>query len=252
MGSIKDGESQHVEFKEFLPENSEKYTKTVIAFANSQGGKLIFGVEDQTGKVVGIDRNTLFQTMDSLSNAISDSCMPQIVPVIEPYTLDGKTVILVTVEAQPHRPYYLKSLSKEKGTYIRVGGTSRHASPEKIMDLEMEGARVSWDELACVGYKVTEEAIDQLCRTVTLKRQEETSGLHSHAQPDVTKVNLENWNLLIRNGKELLASNAFVLLTSDYFPFSKIQCAVFKGKDRSIFLEKREYADRCTNKLRKQ
>ena len=38
-----------------------------------------------------------------------------------------------------------------------------------------------------------------------------------------------------------LASNAFVLLTSDYFQFSKTQCAVFKGTDRSVFLDKREY-----------
>ena len=40
---------------------------------------------------------------------------------------------------------------------------------------------------------------------------------------------------------ECLASNAFALLTSDYFQFSKIQCAVFKGTDRAVFLDKREY-----------
>lgn len=39
----------------------------------------------------------------------------------------------------------------------------------------------------------------------------------------------------------MLASNAYVLLTSDYFPFSKTQCAVFKGTDRMVFLDKREY-----------
>ena len=39
----------------------------------------------------------------------------------------------------------------------------------------------------------------------------------------------------------VLASNAYVLLTSDYFPFSKTQCAVFKGTDRTVFLDKREY-----------
>lgn len=39
----------------------------------------------------------------------------------------------------------------------------------------------------------------------------------------------------------VLASNAYVLLTSDYFPFSKTQCAVFKGTDRMVFLDKREY-----------
>ena len=45
-----------------------------------------------------------------------------------------------------------------------------------------------------------------------------------------------------KSGDEYLASNAFVLLTSDYFQFSKTQCAIFKGADRSIFLDKREYS----------
>lgn len=39
----------------------------------------------------------------------------------------------------------------------------------------------------------------------------------------------------------LLASNAYVLLVSDYFPFSKTQCAVFKGTERTVFLDKREF-----------
>ena len=59
--------------------------------------------------------------------------------------------------------------------------------------------------------------------------------------PAVTRTNLENWKVLRKTGDEEFASNAFVLLTSDYFPFSKTQCAVFKGKDRTVFLDKREY-----------
>ncbi|MCI9358057.1 MAG: hypothetical protein HFH59_11055 [Lachnospiraceae bacterium] len=92
--------------------------------------------------------------MDSIANAVSDFCKPQSVPEIEPYTIDGRTVIIVTVAPKPHRPYYLKSKGKEKGTYIRVGAATRPASPEKIKELEMEGAKISWDELACVGYKM--------------------------------------------------------------------------------------------------
>ena len=40
----------------------------------------------------------------------------------------------------------------------------------------------------------------------------------------------------------MLATNAYTLLTSDYFPFSKTQCAVFKGTDRTVFLDKREFS----------
>ena len=236
------GESKRAEFKEMPPKNTEKYTKTVVAYANTQGGKLVFGVVDETREVVGIDESILFQTMDSITNAISDSCEPQIVPEIEPYTVAGKTVIVVTVAPEPRRPYYLKTKGKEKGTYIRVGTTTRLASPDKIKDLEMEGAKISWDELTCVGYEVTEKAIKKLCRGMNTYRKEmqERKAL-AEKLPTVTRTNLENWKVLKNTSDGYLASNAFVLLTSDYFQFSKTQCAVFKGTDRSVFLDKREY-----------
>lgn len=40
------GESKNIEYKEMLPSNSDKYTKTVVAFANTQGGKIVFGIEN--------------------------------------------------------------------------------------------------------------------------------------------------------------------------------------------------------------
>lgn len=46
------GESVNVEYKEAVPENSIKYMKTVVAFANGKGGTLVFGIEDGTMKVV--------------------------------------------------------------------------------------------------------------------------------------------------------------------------------------------------------
>ncbi len=236
------GESKNTEFKEELPRKSEKYTKTVVAYANTQGGKLIFGVVDETREIVGIDESILFQVMDSIANAISDSCEPQIIPEIEPSTVERKTVIVVTVAPEPHRPYFLKSKGKEEGTYIRVGGTTRLASPEKIKELEMEGSKISWDELTCVGYKVTENAIKKLCRDMNRRRKEiQDQNNLSEKLPAVTRANLENWKVLKKSNDGYLASNAFVLLTSDYFRFSRTQCAVFKGTDRNVFLDKREY-----------
>lgn len=231
------GESKNVEFKVMLPKDSEKYIKSIIAFANTQGGQLIIGIDDRTREVVGVDADILFQTMDSISNTVSDACTPQIVPNVEPQTVDGKTVIVVTVAPGPNRPYYLKSKGRDAGTFIRVAGTSRPAHPEKIKELEMEGARISWDELACVGYQVTEEAVKKLCDDIMEYRQR--AGLPKR---EVTEAQLVNWKLLRKTDGSHAASNAFVLLTSDYFPFSRTQCAVFKGTERVIFLDKREFS----------
>ena len=234
--SIFSGESKNIEYKLTLPDKSEKYIKTIVAFANSQGGKLIIGVDDKTHQIAGVDDDNLFQMMDGIANAVSDSCVPQIIPDIEPQTIDGKTVIAVSVEAGKNRPYYLKSKGKEDGTYIRVSGTSRQAYPEKIKELEMEGARISWDELTCVGYPVTEEDIDKLCGDI--ERFREKAGMASRK---VKKEQLINWKVLKQSEDQLLATNAYALLTSDYFPFAKTQCAVFKGTDRTVFLDKREF-----------
>ena len=235
-GTIFSGESKNIEYKITLPDKSEKYMKTIIAFANTQGGKLIVGIDDKTHEIVGVTNEILFQLMDGIANAISDSCMPQIIPDIEPQTIDGKTVIIVSVEAGKNRPYYLKSKGKENGTYIRVAGTSRQAFPEKIRELEMEGARISWDELTCVGYPVSKEATEKLCSNIENFR--EKAGM---TERSVKKEQLINWKILKQSEGQLLATNAYALLTSDYFPFSKTQCAVFKGTDRAVFLDKREF-----------
>ena len=230
------GESKNVEYKVTLPDKSEKYMKTIVAFANTQGGKLVVGIDDKTHEIVGVENEILFQVMDGIANAVSDSCMPQIIPDIEPQTVDGKTVIVVSVEAGKNRPYYLKSKGKENGTYIRVAGTSRQAFPEKIRELEMEGARISWDELICVGYPVSDEATERLCQDIESFR--EKAGMTEHS---VKKEQLINWKILKQSEGQIMATNAYALLTSDYFPFSKTQCAVFKGTDRAVFLDKREF-----------
>ena len=58
---ILSGESKNVEFKENLPERSIKYMKSVVAFANGTGGKIIFGIADKTNEVVGFDKEDIFK-----------------------------------------------------------------------------------------------------------------------------------------------------------------------------------------------
>ena len=45
------GESKNIEYKVTLPDKSEKYMKTIVAFANTQGGRLIVGVDDKTHQI---------------------------------------------------------------------------------------------------------------------------------------------------------------------------------------------------------
>ena len=49
------GESKNIEYKVTVPDKSEKYMKTVVAFANGRGGRIVFGIDDKTLNIVGID-----------------------------------------------------------------------------------------------------------------------------------------------------------------------------------------------------
>ncbi len=74
------GESQNVEYKVTVPDKSEKYMKTVVAFANGRGGKIVFGIDDKTLDIVGMDVDNIYKTMDAITNAISDACEPTLRP----------------------------------------------------------------------------------------------------------------------------------------------------------------------------
>lgn len=195
-----------------------------------------------TREVTGVDMDSVFKIMDRITNAVSDSCTPQIVPDITFQTIEGKTIVVVYVAPGANRPYYMKSRGKEGGTYIRVAGTSRQADADKIKELELEGARISWDELICVGYEVKENAIKKLCRDMNRYRNEmqQRKGNAEKLQ-QVTRAQLLNWNVIKKTEDGYLASNAFALLTGKHFYYSRTQCAVFAGTDRGEFIDKKEY-----------
>ena len=88
---------KNVEFKENLLEKSIKYMKSVVAFVNGTGGKIIFGIANKTREIVGFDKEDVFKKMDAIANAVSDSCEPAIISDSTLQTVDGKTVIVVEI-----------------------------------------------------------------------------------------------------------------------------------------------------------
>lgn len=231
------GESKTLEFKAALSSKSESYLKTVVAFANTDGGRLIFGIDDKSCQVVGVEKDDVFKIMDAIANAVSDSCAPKIVPDISFETIEDKTVVLVDIAAGFNRPYMLKSGGLDKGVYVRVGATSRPADAEQIREMMLDGSNQSWDEQICRSYALTDRAVKKLCSDINRYRTEK-DGQNA---PKTTKETLIGWGVLKQDKTEVLPTNAFALLTDNPFGQAKIQCAVFKGESKSVFLDRKEY-----------
>ena len=74
-----------------MPKN-DAIAKTVIAFSNTSGGKLIVGVNDNR-EIVGIDGGKMFDMQDKIASIIADNCSPVIMPEIYSVNIDGKLIL---------------------------------------------------------------------------------------------------------------------------------------------------------------
>lgn len=122
-------ETENIEFK--LQVTDEIY-KEVIAFANTDGGTVYIGIDDN-GNAVGIDN--VDETYTRITNGIRDAVQPDVTMFIK-YTLQDNKVVKITVGEGSYKPYYLKSKGlKPSGVYIRQGASSVQASPEQIRQM---------------------------------------------------------------------------------------------------------------------
>lgn len=240
---ILNGESKNVEFKENVTDKSIKYMKSVVAFANGSGGKIIFGIADRTREVIGIGEQDVFKTMDAIANTISDSCAPGIIPDITMQTIDGKTVIVVEISEGKQRPYYIKALGRDRGVYIRVAGTTRPADEYMVKELMFEGSSRHFDQTRCLGWNITDEDIASLCRAMKEQAVKNSRNEEQRASiREVSRQQLRSWGILIeRNGRDY-PSNAYAILTGCGALHTATQCGVFKGTTKEIFVDRREYA----------
>ncbi|MDE5933126.1 MAG: putative DNA binding domain-containing protein [Lachnospiraceae bacterium] len=122
-------ESENIEFKRQMVDN---LYKEVIAFANTDGGVIYVGVDDE-GKIAGLD--DVDDTYTRITNGIRDTILPDVTMFIK-YVLQDGQVIRIEVGEGSCKPYYLKSKGiRPAGVFIRQGTSSVQASPEQIRQM---------------------------------------------------------------------------------------------------------------------
>jgi predicted HTH transcriptional regulator len=139
-------ESRRLEFKKSWPKG-DKIAQTAIAFANGAGGKIIFGIKNEPREVIGIPQEDIFALEEKAANNIFDISTPPIVPEIYIQNIEGKSVLVVKIFPGSQKPYYIKKLGKQKGTYVRIGSVNRLASEEILLTLELEKRKISYDQV---------------------------------------------------------------------------------------------------------
>lgn len=130
----------------------------------------------------------------------------------------------------------------EAGTYIRVSGTTRPAEKEQIKELFYESENRSYDCVPRKDLEITDDDVQSLCHAMKEVALANCKNDVIRATiKDVTPNVLLSWGVLAKEDGKLYPTNAYVfLLGLDSF-LSRIQCGVFKGSTRAIFVDRREY-----------
>ena len=156
---IRCGETSSVQFKREF-DNQDKIAAEMIAMANTKGGMIIFGIEDKTGSIVGLDYATLQSTNNKISTVANDLIKPQIYIFTEIISIEidaeQKHILLVSIDEGIAKPYKDKN-----GTiWIKQGTDKRKLTDnDQIMRLFQQSGKVFVDEMV-----VTDTNIEDIDR----------------------------------------------------------------------------------------
>ncbi len=124
------GESDTVEFKREPPKKREDLAIAIASFWNRLGGQILIGVEDD-GQIVGCDLQGI---ADTVTNIIRAFCDPPLEVTVEEVNVRENRVLIIRVPEGKDKPCVVR----EKGLYVRSGGTSRHATRYEVEEMYKE------------------------------------------------------------------------------------------------------------------
>lgn len=143
------GEDSVTQFKR-SPIGVAKLAMELVAFTNSEGGVIFFGVEDD-GSVCGLSKADAKSLDAEISNASNDNVRPAVYPRTEFHTIDGKLILAVIVPEGVSKPY----ADKTGAFWVKVGPDKRRVTArEELQRMLQASLLVHADELPLTGTSV--------------------------------------------------------------------------------------------------
>jgi ATP-dependent DNA helicase RecG len=143
MRLVRGGEDTFLELKVKLS-NTEKIAQGIVALANTGGGLMVFGVNDQM-RVEGLDDAESVQ--EELVRICREEIQPSLVPFVDRVAFDnGRRIVALDVVGR-NRPYR----TRDGRFYIRIGSEKREASREEISALIDEARPFRYENVPAIG-----------------------------------------------------------------------------------------------------
>lgn len=213
-------EGKTLEFKRDLSSPQKNALKTLVAFANSAGGKLVIGVDDAR-QVVGV-ADPLAEE-ERICNLIADAIAPRLLPNIELMGMGEATVLVLEVFPSGARPHYLVKQGTEQGVYLRLGSSNRQAGPNWIAQTRRAAAGLVFDEQSMPTLSAQDLDLDALARWFGPERALDSTRLQT-----LKLLRADQGRLVPTQGAMLLCGK----VREQYFPTPGCSAGAFRGQDK--------------------
>jgi ATP-dependent DNA helicase RecG len=228
MRLIRGGEDTFLELKVKLS-NSEKIAQEIVALANTGGGVIVFGVNDQM-RIEGVDDPESVQ--DELVRICREDIQPGIVPYIDRLAFDnGRRIVAIDIDGK-RRPYR----TRDGRYYMRIGSEKREATREELSALLDEVRPARFENVPALGSTFADVDESLLWSFVREFEGEAFDTVHTNGYP--TKTVLEKELLLTGavGGEELPSVAALLLFGRDdrigeLLPRAKVIATRFAGEN---------------------
>ncbi len=214
---------------EFKREYVEDLKKSVVAFANTNGGTIYIGIDNE-GNIIGVQ--DIDTTLLRASNTIRDSIKPDITLFVsyETETIEDKPVIKIIVQKGPSSPYYLANKGiRPEGVYIRQGASSVPAVEASILKMIRDSDGEKFEDIRSINQELTfiEAEKEFTVRKIPFGTNQQKSLKLMNADGIYTNLGL---------------------LLSDQCRHT-IKLAVFEGTTKSVFKDRREFSGSLLKQL---
>ena len=208
-------ETENIEFKSQF---TEDIYKEVIAFANTDGGIVYIGI-DNDGNAIGL--SDVDKEYTRITNGIRDAIMPDVTMYVK-FSIQDNKVVRIGVSEGSNKPYYLKAKGiKSSGVFVRQGTSSVPASTEQIRQMIKESDGDIFEELRSLDQELTFN-----------------SAAKAFEQYDV-EFNENKYRALGITSQDDIYTN-LALILSDQCPYTT-KIAVFTDETCTVFRDSKEF-----------
>lgn len=198
---ISEGEHQQQDFK-FEISDARKIARSISAFSNTNGGRLLIGVKDN-GKIAGIRSQEEAYMIEASARLY---CCPSVDYSLQAYHIEGKQVLLIQIEESKNKPVYAKNEEGKQIAYVRIKDENIRATTVHLRIWQQhksaKGELIEFTDREQLLLKLLEEenplSLNRYCRKAGISRRAAEHLLAKFIRFDIAEMTFEDHKFLFK------------------------------------------------------